>query len=144
MNYGNLRQEIISDPLGRGYVGMTDGQVAADLNTSYRSRKLRLKPAALLSWAGASSRYAKIQDATANSSNAIRSSAYSLLRFLEIGELDLADAAHDSLIDGLVTGTILTPADRAALVSEATKSLSRADELDLPVVKPYHVAKARE
>lgn len=31
-----LRDEITTDPLGRGYSGMNDADVAADLNTSYR------------------------------------------------------------------------------------------------------------
>ena len=33
-----LAVEINSDPLTRGYSGMTDTQIAADLNTAYRTR----------------------------------------------------------------------------------------------------------
>ena len=33
-----LREEIINDPLGRGYSGMNDGEVAIDINTEYRTR----------------------------------------------------------------------------------------------------------
>jgi len=40
-----LKDEITTDPLGRGYFGMTDQQVADDLNTSYRSRNRDLMPA---------------------------------------------------------------------------------------------------
>lgn len=32
-----LEDEVTNDPLGRGYVGMTNAEVAADLNTEYRS-----------------------------------------------------------------------------------------------------------
>ena len=31
-----IKAEIDADPLGRGYAGMTDQQVADDLNTAYR------------------------------------------------------------------------------------------------------------
>lgn len=33
-----LKTEITTDPLTRGYSGMTDAQIAADLNTVYRTR----------------------------------------------------------------------------------------------------------
>lgn len=33
-----IRDELLSDPLVRGYSGMTDQQAADDLNTSYRTR----------------------------------------------------------------------------------------------------------
>jgi hypothetical protein len=33
-----LKTEVATDPLGRGYAGMTDEQVAVDLNTVYRER----------------------------------------------------------------------------------------------------------
>ena len=33
-----LKDELASDPLGRGYSGMTDEEAADDLNTSYRTR----------------------------------------------------------------------------------------------------------
>lgn len=38
MDYQVLKNEILTDPLARGYSGMTDQQVADDLNTVYRTR----------------------------------------------------------------------------------------------------------
>lgn len=38
MNLSVLSDELTSDPLTRGYSGMTDEAAAADLNISYRSR----------------------------------------------------------------------------------------------------------
>ena len=35
-NIAALKAEIDADPLTRGYAGMTDAQVAADINTAYR------------------------------------------------------------------------------------------------------------
>lgn len=43
-----LKSEIDSDPLTRGYSGMTDAQVAADLNTAYRDAPHN--PSALLDY----------------------------------------------------------------------------------------------
>ena len=39
MDYAKLAEEISIDPLARGYSGMTDQQVADDLNTVYRPRE---------------------------------------------------------------------------------------------------------
>ena len=36
MDYATLKAEIETDPLIRGYSGMSDAEVAADLNTVYR------------------------------------------------------------------------------------------------------------
>ncbi len=33
-----IRDELLTDPLTRGYSGMTDQEAADDLNTSYRTR----------------------------------------------------------------------------------------------------------
>ena len=38
MDYAALKSEIETDPLTRGYSGMTDQQIADDLNTVYRTR----------------------------------------------------------------------------------------------------------
>jgi hypothetical protein len=38
MDYQALNTELTTDPLGRGYSGMTDEQAATDLNTVYRTR----------------------------------------------------------------------------------------------------------
>lgn len=35
---GTLEDELVNDPLGRGYVGMTDQQIADDGHTKYRTR----------------------------------------------------------------------------------------------------------
>ena len=38
MNYQVLHDELVDDPLGRGYSSMTDAEAAADLNSDYRTR----------------------------------------------------------------------------------------------------------
>jgi len=45
MNYQELFYEIDVDPLGRGYSGMTSAEIAADLNTEYRSRNVTVMSA---------------------------------------------------------------------------------------------------
>ncbi|NIQ89663.1 MAG: hypothetical protein GWN93_11675 [Deltaproteobacteria bacterium] len=40
MDYRILANELITDPLGRGYSTMTDKEAAADMNTLYRTREL--------------------------------------------------------------------------------------------------------
>lgn len=41
MDYAALKSELTVDPLGRGYVGMSDSAAAADLNTSYRTASVQ-------------------------------------------------------------------------------------------------------
>jgi hypothetical protein len=45
MDYLVLFNEINTDPLGRGYSSMSDAEVAADLNTVYRTRNRGLMTA---------------------------------------------------------------------------------------------------
>ena len=40
MDYLVLYNELTTDPLGRGYSGMTNAEKAADLNTEYRQRDI--------------------------------------------------------------------------------------------------------
>ena len=40
MSYYVLNQELINDPLTRGYSGMSDQEAADDLNTVYRNRNV--------------------------------------------------------------------------------------------------------
>ena len=66
--------------------------------------------------------------------------------YLTIQAFDAADPRDNrwvALVDGLVAGAVLTAADKAALIAEATVPRSRAEELGIPRVKPGHVAEAR-
>ena len=41
MDYAILKEEIVSDPLGRGYSGMTPQQIADSLNTINRTKSVQ-------------------------------------------------------------------------------------------------------
>jgi hypothetical protein len=45
-NYVVLKDELDTDPLGRGYSGMSDSAAATDLNTVYRTRQIPRIPGA--------------------------------------------------------------------------------------------------
>jgi len=49
MNYQVLMTEIDADPLGRGYSGMTNQEIASDMNTLYREKnRERMSPTEVL------------------------------------------------------------------------------------------------
>lgn len=62
MDFQSLNTELTTDPLGRGYSGMTDQEATDDLNTVYRTRnKTSVSGAELLS-ATNSTEYTALSD----------------------------------------------------------------------------------
>lgn len=132
-----LKAEIDTDPLTRGYAAMTDAQVAADLNSSYRER------------------------------NRDSMSASEVLNAIDIAEFNaLTNAAESQIWNVLHLGgqsgpgggsidpfgieaTIFTnvfgagSATIAALSAARKESITRGVELGLGLVKPGHVEQAR-
>lgn len=126
-----LKAEITNDPLGRGYAGMTDAQVAADLNTVNRDN-----------WVPLSS-----------------SQIFESIDAAEFVALTPAQQARVDRILGLGSGIQTTPGSQArseliavfgggsttitTLASIANQQISRAQELGLGVVREGHVTEAR-
>ena len=141
--YADLTEEITFDPLGRGYAGMSDAAVAADLEDASQARTALypLDRAALNQW-GASGAHARIQDVyngatvpvdipSGPTSEQIRSACIAAWRMLESAnaELDLNNANHVTLLAVLAAGndtvapkSVITDAQHAALVAMATRS----------------------
>lgn len=125
-----IRTEIDSDTLTRGYSGMTDQQVADDMNTEYRTR-----------------------NRTAMSASEV----YNLVDQTEWAAL--LDVDRQELWDILHMGGDLNPFGReasrfiaifpdagvtlTALASARVDDISRADEIGVGFVKEAHVAFAR-
>ena len=140
-----LREELDSDPLGRGYSSMTDDQVIASLNEPNRpAPPLPLPSALLLAWssggantAGAISNKARNQrlaDAASSDSPAIAGVAQAALVLLNRdAELDVVKYADEIAL--LVAGSILVQSESDQLHALASASdISRAVELSLPVI----------
>ena len=151
MDIPKLKEEINSDPLGRGYSAMDDAAVAASLNTADRSRVVELSSAKLLAWsAGASAgdrpRLIKIDEASqSHASEEVKAAALISAEMVRRDgtSIDLNLADHMGLLDGLVAGGVLSSADKTDLLQLATESISRATELGLGLVRPGDVIQAR-
>lgn len=129
MSYEELRNELLSDPLGRGYAGMTDEEASIDLNTKYRTRPLaRLQATEVLQNIDAGEYAALSQDQKAQ-----------LWGLLGIGDLN-PWGVEATLIQSLFGGGSAT---LAALAAARNETISRAVELGLGVMKPGYVGKAR-
>lgn len=130
MDYESLFNEIDLDPLGRGYSGMTDTQIAADLNTEYRTRNLeRLSATEVF--------------------NAIDKSEWDLLlethratifNLLHMGQLNPFGVEASIFVD-IFGGGSTTISDLSDMRTEA---VSRAAELGFPRIYIHHIETARD
>lgn len=144
MDYALLREELDTDPLGRGYSSLSDQDAAASLNApnraairetfvSHRTLLARLDPAVA----------AGILDALEAAAASIPTVKW--VMFSIKGETGI-DLGHDNTraqVDALVAGSVLSTEEGAALKALAERTVSRAAELGLPPVDPFHVQSAR-
>ena len=125
-----LKSEIDSDPLSRGYSGMSNIQVADDINQKIRSRdKLSLDSSELLDSIESSALMALTGD-----------KATRVWGVLSMNSVDPFGIAADVFIDAFGGGsnTIIT------LAALRIESISRAQELGYPgYVREGHVEMAR-
>jgi len=150
----SLREEILNDPLGRGYADMTDAEIADSLNTKDRDRIVPLSSAALLAWSGGgadddnniASRYERIETAaTEHASGAVRGACKAAIRLIDRDstELDLSLPDRAAMVDALVAGGVLTADEKDGLYAMATQQISRAEELGLGTVYAADVTGAK-
>lgn len=142
-----LKDELINDPLSRGYPGMSDADAAANLNTVYRTRLRAVSMTELREWAAVDARAFNIRTGIDNGvlTNQQRSLCIIADKLLgtDDGTLDPSNAQHATFINELVAADVLSADDKTALVAKATDNISRAVELGLGVVAPGHIENAR-
>lgn len=126
-----LANELAADPLGRGYAGMTDEEAAADLNTAYRTRALGTITAAEI-W------------------NAVDATEYAALDAAGKAQVDLISGMGDAvpIQAGLIKSTLFgifnaQSTSRANLIALVAPPQTRAEELDLGIVKVGQVEEVR-
>lgn len=167
-----LKNEIDTDPLGRGYSGMSDVQVATDLNTEYRNvqafvtaDQVRQYLITQLSGTGVNQRSSldmirEFAEAgtvrggppSGNAPDARRSGAQMIWYMLQREDTDARFPVDDANIrtqfiaigpDGGNGPSVLTAAQLAALDALAIRTISRAEELNIYPVAVGHVQMAR-
>ncbi len=143
MNYAALKHEIEIDLLGRGYASMTDQQIADSLNTADRTTIVPTVVGALgimrLVGPTMGARILdKLETASANDSR-----LKWFLRELSAQGVDLGHPITRATIDGLVVAGVLTQTEADALKRAAERTVTRAEELGLGVVRAGDVQAAR-
>ena len=124
-----LRAELTADPLGRGYAGMTDVAVAADLNTVYCERNKSLLTATEVLNAIVLAEFNALTDAVQRR----------IWDVIHIGEINPFGVEEKLFIAAFGAGSV-TIANLAEIRKEA---VSRAVELGIGFVYPGHVQNAR-
>ena len=125
-----LKTEVITDPLGRGYSGMSDREVANDLNVVYRTKQRKTLSGSEIFNVTDDVEYTALTDAQKVSWDA-------LCAIDSINTGGGVAKAREAELFGAGTTT------RANLIALKTEDISRATELGLSEVKEGHVQLAR-
>ena len=127
-----LRDELVNDPLGRGYAAMTNQQAADSLNAINRTR---------LRDTLSSAEIYEALDVTEFQSKTAAQQVY-VRDVLGLG--DNVRVGASSKARTVMIGVFGAQSQTAAnLLAVMTTNISRATELGLPFVGPHHVAEAR-
>ena len=144
-----LSDEITNDPLTRGYAGMTDAEVLADLKRVYRTVIRPLSHPALTRALAQNGRLAKLKRAAEQWSDETKDLQTSIAMVASAfihrdqSSLDPSNPSDVALVNALVQVGVLSAADKQALVDAATVQISRADELSIGGIRENDIRKVR-
>ena len=132
MSVSKIRAEIDDDPLVRGYAGMTDQQVADDLNTAYRSR---------LRSSMSGDEIFQATDETEFSNLAANSRKQDMwVSFCGRSAIDPTATANVAFVEWIFGNPSTT---RSNLIAARSETITRAEELKLGNVTAVSVEQAR-
>ena len=132
----DLWTEITEDPLERGYSGMTDEEIAADLNTEYRTRNLARISGDEAFAATDATEFGNLGDTQEERSH----KQVLWLSFCGRTSIDPFGSANVSLVQWVFGGGSVTISNLADI---RTEPCSRAVELGLGEVAVGHIENAR-
>lgn len=133
INYSALDDEVTNDPLGRGYAGMTDAQVADDLHLEDQSQAKEFAEAGQVYESIDRTEYDNLGAAAKDRYKETIIPLYSLQRFLSMG------MARDWLQEIFGNGSLTL----ATYDSTLSIAISRARELQLGNVREADVTLVR-
>ena len=146
-----LRAELTTDPLARGYAGMSDAAAAASLNARDRDAA-QVSSDDVARYILEEGRWPELEDlaagtggysgATANQRKAARA-ALAIFTNARLPTIRLKRAKVQAMLDLMVGAGALTAGDKTALNALADAKFTRAEELGLGVVTDGYVFKAR-
>lgn len=135
MSLEKLKQEIVSDPLNKGYSTMTNEQILDALYTKDIPVYRVISSAELLAWAGGNARLVKLEEASANhASPTIKNIAKIAVKMLDRDEteFDFSKSDRVAMLDALIAGGVFEEEDKTALEQLAIIYQSRAESIGLP------------
>jgi hypothetical protein len=124
-----LNAELTSDPLARGYSGMNDAEVLADLKTEYRERNVERMTASEVLNAVDKVEYDALTDTEKDT----------FWRLMHMGDLNPWGVEADIMVDIFTGGSTTISTLNAARVV----SISRAEELGISSVREGDIVRVR-
>lgn len=146
-----LRDELESDPLGRGYQSMQDSEVADSLNAVDRAGKQVVPASEVRRYVLLNGLWPRIQAVASASANPVhQGTAITILQTLAPNSFDVIrmdDPDIANAVAGMLTTMVeagaMTTQNRDDMVAMGNATVSRATELGLSVVHHLDVAEAR-
>ncbi len=142
MRLDTLRAELSDDPLGVGYAGMTNLQVAQAINTESRIEYMDVEVAVLERYLAAEGALLPIRDAAA-SGHVVAREFVALIDSINVDAFDVRHPRAMAGLDRLVTDGLLSQTQRDAIVALSERAISRAAELGIGTVTADDVMRAR-
>jgi hypothetical protein len=136
MDYVALKNEIDIDPLTRGYSGLTDQQVADDMNSVYRTRNRDSMTGDEIFQATDPTEYNALDTGSGNTAD----NQGHWLAFCGRDSIDPFATANVQLVTSIFGGASTTVSN---LQTARLENVSRAVELGLGTIKAGHVQDAR-
>jgi hypothetical protein len=136
VDYVALKNEIDTDPLTRGYSGMTDQQVADDMNTVYRTRNRDSMTGDEIFNAADPAEFAALANGQGNNPD----EKNHFMAFCGRDSIDPFAANNVQFITDLFPVGSTTVIN---LQAARIENISRAVELGMGIIKPGHVQDAR-
>lgn len=140
-----LRNELLNDPLKRGYADLGDVACAESLTEKNRAVVGSVSRPDFVIWAAVGPR-SVIEDTALNVGSPFRASALALRDFVSgnSDSLDLSNANVRGLLTAWATNGLITQAQHDALITLATHTVSRAEELGITDASANAVMEARK
>lgn len=151
MDIAILASELANDPLGVGYLGLSDAEAADALNTPNRAGKKAVPASDVRMFVLLNGLWPTIANVAQNSANPLhKGTAITILQTLGAGSFDTIRMNRPEIAAGvtqmlttMVEAGAITEAHRDAMVAMGDATISRADELGLGPVYHLNVAEAR-
>lgn len=146
MDWSILEDEIANDPLGRGYIGMTDEQVADDMNSIYRQININIPLRELIVYLLRNNKWGPIKDAAEDDLHDVHRQCEAfmvVMNNVNFTDLDISDPVMQAMLLAIKNAGLLNNEDQSAILAMGKKDVSRAQELGLSVIKPGYVGDAR-